>query len=240
MPDPDPPSDESSARRRPPGDAGTAARACQDPAAGGETPGEHRREAGTDVADPVRRSARTFGTGHPRLEAGPVTLRRPEERDAAAIAGCHNDPEIARWFGVAHPWTHDDALRYVTVEVPAWWSRGEEAVFAVVGADDAYQGSVDLRVRGTDPAAGEVGFFVAPAARGRGYATAALTAVCRWGFEALGLERVEWRAEVGNDASRRVAQKAGFTMEGLLRRALVTGGTRRDCWIGSLLREDMA
>ncbi|UQU63909.1 GNAT family N-acetyltransferase [Couchioplanes caeruleus] len=183
---------------------------------------------------------RTFGDAHPRLEAGAVALRKPEERDAAAIARCHNDPEVARWFGVAQPWTHADALRYVTVEVPAWWARGEEAVFAVVGPDDAYQGSVDLRVPGTEPAAGEVGFFVAPAARGRGYATTALTAACRWGFEALGLERIQWRAEVGNDASRRVAQKAGFTMEGLLRRALVTGGTRRDCWIGSLLREDMA
>jgi RimJ/RimL family protein N-acetyltransferase len=44
---------------------------------------------------------------------------------------------------------------------------------------------------------------------------------------------------VGNDASRRVAEKAGFTVEGLLRRALPTGAARRDCWVGSLLTDDV-
>ena len=43
-------------------------------------------------------------------------------------------------------------------------------------------------------------------------------AVCRWGFGALGLARVDWFAEVGNAGSRRVAEKAGFTIEGVLRR----------------------
>ena len=62
--------------------------------------------------------------------------------------------------------------------------------------------------------------------------------ICRWGFAELGLSRIEWRAEVGNDASRRVAEKAGFTVEGLLRRALPTGAVRRDCWVGSLLTAD--
>ena len=198
------------------------------------------RAAAQDVPDSVRRRPRTFGGEQPVLEAGTVTLRRPEVRDVPAVLECFNDPDVARWFGVAQPWTAADALRYVTVEVPAWWARGEEVVFAVVGPGYAYQGSVDLRLLGTDPAAGEVGFFVAPWARGQGYATTALTALCRWGFEALGLERIQWRAEVGNDASRRVAQKAGFTMEGLLRQALVSNGARRDCWIGSLLREDVA
>ena len=60
----------------------------------------------------------------------------------------------------------------------------------------------------------------------------------RSGFAELGLRRIEWRAEVGNDASRRVAEKAGFTVEGLLRQALLTDGERRDCWVGSLVKGD--
>jgi RimJ/RimL family protein N-acetyltransferase len=86
-----------------------------------------------------------------------------------------------------------------------------------------------------DPEVGEVGFLMAPRARGQGYATAAVREITRWGFDELGLHRVQWRAEVGNEASRRVAQKAGYEMEGLLRQWLTVGGRRCDCWVGSAL-----
>ncbi|MEV8505200.1 GNAT family N-acetyltransferase [Actinoplanes sp. NPDC051475] len=191
---------------------------------------------GTDVASSVRRTARTFGGEHPTISAETLTLRKPAERDVPAVVACRNDPEVVRWFGVRLPYTAADALRHVAVTVPRRWSGGEEAVFAVVDRDDAYMGSVDLRLTGADPAVGEVGFFVAQSARGRGYAVAAVRAICGWAFDTLGLARIQWRAEVGNEASRRVAQKAGFTMEGLQRQALVIGGERRDCWTASLLR----
>lgn len=58
-------------------------------------------------------------------------------------------------------------------------------------------------------------------------------------FTELGAERVEWRAEVGNEASRAVALKVGFVMEGTLRAALLMRGTTRDAWIGALLPSDV-
>jgi hypothetical protein len=93
--------------------------------------------------------------------------------------------------------------------------------------------SVDLRILGTDPAAGEAGFFVAPrtGVRGHGSHRARQTG---WP------ERIQRHAEVGDDASRRVAEKAGCMMEGLRRQALVIDGVRHDCWTGSLPREDVA
>jgi RimJ/RimL family protein N-acetyltransferase len=84
----------------------------------------------------------------------------------------------------------------------------------------------------------EIGFWCAPAERGRGIVPDAVRAVCRWGFGALGLERITWLAYVGNDASRRVADKVGFAVEGTLRAYLPHRGERRDAWIGSLLRTD--
>jgi RimJ/RimL family protein N-acetyltransferase len=120
---------------------------------------------------------------------------------------------------------------------PYEFARGVETILAITGPDDAWAGTIDLRVTDADPEVGEVGYLVAPQARGRGYAPAALRALTGWGFEALGLVRVQWRAEVGNDASRRVAQKAGFTMEGLLRQSLAENGRRYDCWVGSMLRQ---
>ncbi|GAA3912380.1 GNAT family N-acetyltransferase [Actinoplanes auranticolor] len=196
--------------------------------------------AGTDVPDPVRRAARTFAGAHPTLPAGVVTLRPPARRDIPGIVECRSDPETARWFGVPQPYTREDARTHVDRNVPRRWARGVEAVFAVADAADAYVGSVDLRIRPGDAGVGEIGFAIAPRSRGRGHAGAAVREICRWGFAGLGLSRIEWRAEVGNDASRRVAEKAGFTVEGVLRQALRTGGGRRDCWVGSLVEGDSA
>jgi RimJ/RimL family protein N-acetyltransferase len=84
-----------------------------------------------------------------------------------------------------------------------------------------------------------VGFLTAPHARGRGYMSAALARVARYGIEELGIKRVEWKAHVGNDASRRVAEKAGFRYEGILRSGVAAHGERFDTWISSFLPEDM-
>jgi RimJ/RimL family protein N-acetyltransferase len=195
--------------------------------------------AGTEVPEAVRRTAHTFGRAHPTLPAGPVTLRPPAQRDLAGILEARADPEVARWFGVPQPYRKVDAVRHIERTVPHRWARGVEAVFAIADAGDAYAGSIDLRILPGDPAVGEVGFLVSPWARGRGYAPAALRAICGWGFEALGLARIQWRAEIGNDASRRAAQKAGFTMEGVLRQALGVDGKRRDCWVGARVRGEL-
>jgi len=65
--------------------------------------------------------------------------------------------------------------------------------------------------------------------------TAAARLVCRWGFEDLGLQRIEWWAGVGNEGSWRVAEKVGFTREGTCRRRLPHRETRLDGWVAGLL-----
>jgi RimJ/RimL family protein N-acetyltransferase len=196
--------------------------------------------AGHDVPEAVRRSARTFGGAHPTLSAGALTLRPPARRDLPGVLAARRDPETARWFGVPQPYTEEQALTHIERNVPRRWARGAEAVFAIADPGDGYVGSVDLRIAPEDPAVGEVGFLIVPGARGRGYATAAVRAVCGWGFETLGLARIQWRAETGNHASRRVAERAGFHMEGLQRQALRIDGERRDCWVGALVRGEPA
>jgi RimJ/RimL family protein N-acetyltransferase len=195
---------------------------------------------GQQVSAAERQQALVFGGPRPILPAGPVTLRPPAAKDQAAILAAGQDPDIIRWFGAPDPYTNENARRYIHETAPSEWARGTEAIFAIAGPDDAYAGGIDLRVGSADPEVGEVGFFIGPQARGRGYAPGALRALAGWGFAALGLARIQWRAEVGNDASRRVAEKAGFTMEGLLRQAYEEDGRRRDCWVGSLLPRELS
>lgn len=87
---------------------------------------------------------------------------------------------------------------------------------------------------------GSIGYTVGEAFRGRGYATAAVAAVLPIAFdpEQLALARLEILAAVDNLASRRVAERNGFRLEGILRGLLVINGARVDHALYALLRSD--
>lgn len=173
------------------------------------------------------------------ITAGRLHLRPWRPYDAAAVHEACQDPEISRWTRVPSPYTRAHAEDFVTRRSPASWNSGTEALLAVVDATTeqllASVGLLDVTPDGD----AEIGYWCAAAARGQGVTSQAVAALARWGFGGLGLARIEWRAAVGNHASRRVAEKAGFTLEGTLRRALIlSDGERHDCWIGSLLPAD--
>jgi RimJ/RimL family protein N-acetyltransferase len=184
--------------------------------------------------------AAVFGAAAPVLtavsDAGEkLTLRAPVEADLPDMLAACRDPEAVRWTTVPDPYADADAEFYVRDHVPRRWARGEAANFAIADATGRFAGSMSLRLAVDEPGVADVGYLVAPWARGRGYATAALRAVCRWGFERLGLARIEWRAYVGNEASRTVAARAGFRFEGVQRASGVQRGERRDQWVGAVL-----
>jgi RimJ/RimL family protein N-acetyltransferase len=85
----------------------------------------------------------------------------------------------------------------------------------------------------------EIGYGVRPHARGRGFATEALVAVSRWALTAGGLQRAWLRVNTDNLASVRVAQKAGFTLEGTLRRASLEEDGLHDVAVLALLDDEI-
>jgi RimJ/RimL family protein N-acetyltransferase len=171
------------------------------------------------------------------ITAGRLHLRPWQPADADAVLAACQDPELQRWTQVPVPYRREHADEYVGVTSPAGWAAGTHAHFAVLDATTArLLGSMSLG--GIAAGAAEVGYWCVPGERGHGVMTDALGAVCRWGFGRLGLQRVTWLAHVGNDASRRVAEKAGFQLEGTLRQYLPHRGERRDAWIAGLLPGD--
>jgi RimJ/RimL family protein N-acetyltransferase len=194
-------------------------------------------------ADPGSRLRRiTFGAPQPRLEARTpagerIGLRPPAPGDIDAIVATCQDEQSRFWTTVPDPYRREDGEHFVHQHVPQRWALGEGAVFAIVDDADAYIGSLALRLGPVD-GIGEIGYVVAPWARGRGCASTALRALCRWAFTALGLRRIEWQAYIGNVASRRVAEKAGFTVEGTQRQVALRRGQYRDSWTGARLATD--
>lgn len=189
------------------------------------------------------RRARTFAAPQPVLRAatatgGPVTLRPLTDADTDDVATACDDPEAARWTSVPAPYTRADAVSFVRGRTREIWAAGDGAIFALAGPDGRFAGSIHLEISLDDPAVGSIGYLVAPHARNQGYATAAVRAICAWGSEALGLTRIVWRAYVGNHASRRVAEKCGFTPEGIARAGCDHRGERRDAWVAALLATD--
>lgn len=152
------------------------------------------------------------------LADGAVTLRPWQVDDAGAIAAAFSDPESLYWMHqVPEPYTEDDALDYVRA-MDAAWRAGAGGAFAVVDATSGeVAGSVGLSVVDAGLAIVEVGYWAAPAVRGRGITTRALRLLSRWLLDTVGAARVQLRADVRNAASLRVAEKAGFVREGVLR-----------------------
>jgi RimJ/RimL family protein N-acetyltransferase len=168
-------------------------------------------------------------------------LRPLRADDVPAVVRACQDPETQRWTTLPVPYTERDAVWFVEEHSPAVWASADGGVWGVcTPEDDSFAGSMDVRRDLVDPAMADVGFATAPWGRGRGLTTRALRLACGWAFETLGFARIEWRAYVGNDGSRRVAEKAGFRYEGVQRSRLVQRGERRDCWVAAMLPDDLA
>lgn len=171
----------------------------------------------------------------------PVTLRTerlllslPTADDVDEIYAACQDPDIQRYTTVPSPYERTHAEGFVP-HVAKSWDEGTELTWAVRdGATLAGVVGLYRVARGS----GEIGYWMAPSSRGRGLLTEAASAVLDWGFDELDLQRIEWRAVVGNTASARIAQKLGFGYEGLLRQALTSPRGRDDGWIAGLLAQD--
>jgi len=156
-------------------------------------------------------------SGEPLLD-GPTALRPWRDSDMDAIVAACQDPEIARWTRVPEQYGEVDARTYLLQRYDAIHA-GATAPFAIVDAgDDAHLlGSISLMRIAWEHARGEVGYWLAREARGNGHATRAVRLICAWAFESLELERIDLFAATGNPASQRVAERAGFTREAVLR-----------------------
>ena len=143
---------------------------------------------------------------HPLVD-GPTALRAWRDEDIDAIVRACQDPEIARWTRVPENYGEVDAQSYL-LERDASLHAGATAPFAIVASDDLGRllGSVSILRLAWEHLRGEVGYWLAPDARGAGHATRAVTLACSWGFSHLRLERIDLLAAAGNIPSQRVAR----------------------------------
>ncbi|MET9258175.1 GNAT family N-acetyltransferase [Streptomyces sp. NPDC048182] len=167
-----------------------------------------------------------------------LVLRAPGPADTDTVYAACQDPDIQRWTTVPSPYRPEHASGFTGLLVPAGWAG--DSMFTLGAFLPSGELAAMTGVTMHAPGVGELGYWCAKEHRGRGYVTEACAALARWVLTERGVDRLEWRAEVGNHASRAVAERLGFVMEGTLRAGLDNNGVRRDVWIGSLLPSDLS
>ena len=167
------------------------------------------------------------------LTDGEILLRRAVPSDAPAIAEVYNEADIRHWM-LWEPEVIDEseALANIARSEEAW-AEGSWAVFRIV-VDGRVVGGANLHFLPYDVA--EASYFLRASARGRGIGTRALLLVTDWGFRERRQARVFLRCHPENHASVALAERAGFTYEGLERQsAAYPDGHRFDSRVYSML-----
>jgi RimJ/RimL family protein N-acetyltransferase len=165
-----------------------------------------------------------------------MELRLLSPDDVDAVDELVRDPDTLRFTRIPEPppegfargWyaRYEQGRGSGTKEAFAIVERGEVLGLALAPAIDA------------EAAEAELGYIVAAHARGRGVATAALGLLTRWAFEERGIQRAYLIIDVANPASKRVAERCGYRLEGVLRNTYLKQGRRSDTELWSRLPSD--
>jgi RimJ/RimL family protein N-acetyltransferase len=187
---------------------------------------------------PVLATGTLSRTPQPALPTGDGLLLRPwRTEDAPAVHAAFQDPVMHQWHVRAA-----DSQEEVCGWIAEWqraWEQERSVQWAVADeADDRLLGRVALREVVLGDGMAEVAYWTAAEARGRGVAARATRALSRWALDEIGFQRLELLHAVANEASCRVARKAGFALEGTKRRALLHPDGWHDMHLHARVRGD--
>jgi RimJ/RimL family protein N-acetyltransferase len=174
-------------------------------------------------------------TPDPPLSTGSLVLRPFEHRDAPAVVQACADDKILRFTFMQEGTDERQAVAWID-RSNEWWAHGMPR-FAIADArSDEVRGQIGMAVNAHHRSA-EAYYWVLPEHRGRGVASAALGLVADWAFDE-GVERLYLLVHVDNEDSNGLADRMGFTREGVLRAYEPFKGERPDLVSWSLLPSD--
>lgn len=174
------------------------------------------------------------------LKTERLLLRAHREQDIEPTVAMFADEVSKRWLSAPQPYTLEEGRRWCTDTSHLLRAMGDGIHWVITDAQSSrYLGGIG--VKGTDwlRRSTEIGYAMAPWARGRGYAGEALRAAAVWILREQGFNRVELFAATGNTASQRVAEKAGFVCEGVARNSGFTHHGQQDMVMFSLIPADL-
>jgi RimJ/RimL family protein N-acetyltransferase len=173
----------------------------------------------------------------PQLADDRIRLQPLSQDDVPDMFGLVDDPDVMRFTRVPAG-ADEEFVSWWIGRYESGWQEGTRAGFAVRDHDGAFLGFAAVVDLDLEHHEGELGYMIVPAARGRGAALPALELLNSWCFDDLGLIRAELRIDVANTPSLRIAERAGYRQEGVLRNVHVKDELRCDLSIWSRLASD--
>ncbi|MEY9878002.1 RimJ/RimL family protein N-acetyltransferase [Streptacidiphilus sp. MAP12-33] len=167
--------------------------------------------------------------------AGGLSLRPWQPDDAAAFLSAYQDPEIRRWH-TRRPASKARVLEWFD-RYRQDWQQERGGHWAVTRDGGEVLGRIAMGSVNLEEAIAGIGYWVLPAARGAGVATAALSALSAWAMKGVGFHRLHLDHSTRNLASCRVATKAGYLPEGVMRSAGLHDDGRHDMHLHARVRE---
>ena len=170
-----------------------------------------------------------------------IYLRQHDpEKDARPFWEIYSDEENFKYYGSygkPSAWNEEREIRAEASRVKGF--KGKREYSWVVTYHGEVIGQIQLFNFFNHNTCAEVGYFIKKSYWNRGINTKVLKAVCKFGIEIMGLERIEAFAHVDNIGSNRTLQKAGFIKEGLMRKRFMLQNTLGDGNAYSFVREDL-
>jgi RimJ/RimL family protein N-acetyltransferase len=167
-------------------------------------------------------------------------VRQLRAGDAKAVSEIFADKQTQRWLSLPEEAGQIDSVAWCTEMAQERRDSGSGDHYGVVRReDDRLVGCLWTKRTDWGGRVTEVSYAIVPEARGFGIAAEAVDALAIALILEHGFQRVELRVAPGNTASRRVAEKAGFTYEGLLRNAGYVHGGRVDLEVWSFVAADL-
>lgn len=175
----------------------------------------------------------------PRLESEKLILQRFTRRDAQTLdeAIKVSLPDLNQWLPWARlDYTQSDTTAFIRESMQAWKEeRAWDYSIRRKGDSKRHIGNISLWTVSKLGKIAEIGYWVRSDETTRGVCSEAVELLLDETFNSLGYHKVVLRIAVGNDASDRVAEKLGFTKEGVLREELLIRGNWVDHTLWSLL-----
>jgi [ribosomal protein S5]-alanine N-acetyltransferase len=170
----------------------------------------------------------------PELETERLLLRKIYQEDLDDVFEFSSDPLAAHHMTWEVNRTKEETFRNFVG--PAVESGGDFAI--ILKENDKVIGTCAFISWSDEHKQAEIGFILNRSFWGKGYATEAIERLIQWGFDVLGLMRIEGRCDLSNKLSEKVMKKSGMTYEGTLRKNAWIKGEFRDSKIYSILKEE--